>query len=299
VLPAAGEHGGDAAAVARALGLDPTSMLDLSVNLNPVAPDVTAIVAAHASAVRTYPDPAVAEAALAERIGREVLLTNGGAEAIALVAGHLGAVAIDEPEFSLWRRHARIEPGAPRACSNPNNPTGLLAADDERAAVWDEAFFPLATGAWTRGDDAIVVGSLTKVLSCPGLRVGYVAGDVGALRELQPQWSVNGLACAALPELLDLIDLPAWTRAIASLRDDLVAVLRDAGLDPRPSDAPWVLVDVPLRERLAPRGVVVRDCTSFGLPGVTRIAVPDEDGLERLEEALREVEARGEDLRHG
>lgn len=292
-------HGGDAAAVARSLGLDPTSMLDLSVNLNPVAPDVRPVVARHLDALRTYPDGANAERALAERLGRDVLLTNGGAEAIALVAQHLGAVSIEEPEFSLWRRHARIDDGAPRVRSNPNNPTGLLATDHERAAVWDEAFFPLATGTWTRGDDALVVGSLTKVLSCPGLRVGYIAGDVDALRARQPAWSVNGLVCDALPELLDVVDLPAWSRAIASLRGDLVAVLKDAGFDPRPSDAPWVLVDKPLRERLAPKGVVVRDCASFGMPGVTRIAVPDERGLARLEDALRGVEACGEDLGHG
>jgi histidinol-phosphate/aromatic aminotransferase/cobyric acid decarboxylase-like protein len=286
-----GGHGGDAAALALDLGLDPSSMLDLSVNLNPVAPAVRAVVARHLDAVQSYPDPARAAAALAERLGRDVLLTNGGAEAIALVAAHLGSVSVEEPEFSLWRRHARIETGAPRVRSNPNNPTGLLAGDDERVAVWDEAFFPLATGRWTRGDaDTIVVGSLTKVLACPGLRVGYVAADadlLDALRRTQPEWSVNGLVCSALPDLLDGVDLPAWSRTIASLRSDLVAVLKDAGFDPRPSDAPWVLVDAPLRERLAPKGVVVRDCASFGMPGVTRIAVPDEAGLHRLEEALR------------
>jgi histidinol-phosphate/aromatic aminotransferase/cobyric acid decarboxylase-like protein len=293
VLPAAGDHGGDAAAIALTLGLDLTSMLDLSVNLNPVAPDIRLILGRHLDGVGAYPDPAPATAALAEHLGVDasrVLLTNGGSEAIALVARHLGAVSITEPEFSLWRHHARIDERAPRARSNPNNPTGLLAGDDERAAIWDEAFFPLATGAWTRGDaDATVVGSLTKVLSCPGLRVGYVIGDdrhVDALRAMQPAWSVNGLVCSALPELLALVDLPAWSRSIAGLRDDLVAVLKDHDFDPRPSDAPWVLVDAPLRERLAPRGVVVRDCTSFGMAGVTRIAVPDERGLIKLQEAL-------------
>ena len=262
-------------------------MLDLSVNLNPVAPDVRPLLARHLDAVRTYPDPARAEAALSERLGRDVLLTNGGSEAIALVAAQLGTVSVREPEFSLWRRHARVEDGAPLVRSNPNNPTGLLAGDDERAAVWDEAFFPLATGGWTRGDDSLVVGSLTKVLACPGLRVGYVAGDVEQVRAAQPQWSVNGLVCSALPELLELVDLSAWSTAIASLRMQLVDVLRAVDLDPRPSDAPWVLVDAPLRERLAPHGIVVRDCASFGLSGVTRIAVPDEHGLERLAEALR------------
>lgn len=286
MLPAAGEHGGDGAAVARALGLDPACVLDLSVNLNPVAPDIRPLLARHLDAVRTYPDPSTAEAALAERLGGDVLLTNGGSEAIALVAGRLGSVSLVEPEFSVWARHARIEEGAPLVRSNPNNPTGLLAGAGDRAAVWDEAFFQLATGTWTRGDDALVVGSLTKLLACPGLRVGYVLGDVEELRALQPPWSVNGLVCHALPELLDLVDLAAWARRIGELRADLVSLLRAHGLEPRPSDAPWVLVDEPLRDRLAPRGVVVRDCTSFGLPGVTRIAVPDERGLEQLAEAL-------------
>jgi len=286
VLPA-GEHGGDAAAIARALGMDPASMLDLSLSLNPVAPEIRPLLASHLDAITAYPDPACAEAALAERLGTDVLLTNGGAEAIALVAQHLGAVSLVEPEFSLWRRHARIEPGAPLARSNPNNPLGLLAADDDRAAVWDEAFFPLATGRWTRGDDALVVGSLTKLFACPGLRVGYIAGDVDALRRTQPAWSVNGFVCSALPSMLDRVDLPGWARAVRALRADLVDVLHAAGLATRSSDAPWVLVDEPLRDRLAPKGIVVRDCASFGMPGVTRIAVPGAAGLDRLQEALR------------
>jgi len=190
------------------------------------------------------------------------------------------------PEFSLYARHLRaVVTGAPRVASNPNNPTGLLAGQDESAHVWDEAFFPLATGEWTRGDGTWVVGSLTKLLACPGLRVGYVLGDdVAQLRP--PRWSVNGLVCKALPDLLATVDLHAWATSIAALRGQLVDVLVDAGLPVRPSDAPWVLVDAPLRERLGVQGIAVRDCASFGLPDVTRIAVPDERGLERLAKAL-------------
>jgi hypothetical protein len=44
-----------------------------------------------------------------------------------------------------------------------------------------------------------------------------------------------------------------------------------------------------LREALARHAVVVRDCTSFGLPDHVRIAVPDDHGLERLERALDQV----------
>jgi histidinol-phosphate/aromatic aminotransferase/cobyric acid decarboxylase-like protein len=135
------------------------------------------------------------------------------------------------------------------------------------------------------------VGSLTKLLACPGLRIGYVLCPTDDLaRRLaarQPRWSLNGLAAAALPELLETVELPAWAAATARLRDGLAAVLRQGGYDPSPSHANWLLVDAPdLRHYLASRGILVRDCASFGLPGTVRIAVPDPAGLDRLEAAL-------------
>jgi histidinol-phosphate/aromatic aminotransferase/cobyric acid decarboxylase-like protein len=298
LAPRPGPHGGDGDRLAAALGVDRSEVLDLSASLNPVAPDPAAVVGRFLDAVTRYPDPGPATAALAGVMGVDaelLVLTNGGAEAIALVAAEYKAGWVDEPDFSLYRRHLeRLDPGAPRWRSNPHNPTGLLAAPDDQAAVWDEAFWPLATGTWTRGDAAdggIVLGSLTKLLGCPGLRVGYVLGPDAVLaqriRARQPQWSVNGLAVAALPALLDTVDLPGWAEATASLRRDLVDVLDRAGFQPRPSQANWVLVDAPqLREHLAAHSIAVRDCASFGLPGVVRIAVPDRGGLARLEAAL-------------
>jgi histidinol-phosphate/aromatic aminotransferase/cobyric acid decarboxylase-like protein len=46
-----------------------------------------------------------------------------------------------------------------------------------------------------------------------------------------------------------------------------------------------------LRDALARRAVVVRGCGSFGLPDHVRIAVPDADGLDRLDRALRAARA--------
>ena len=290
-LPAPGEHGGDAASVAAALGLDPTSVLDLSQSLNPVAPDPVPVLRRHVDAALRYPDPTRATAVLAEAMGIDpcrLLLTNGGAEAIQLVSEEIGGRVV-EPEFSLHPRQ-----GGPLWRSNPHNPSGRLAGEDEHAAVWDEAFYAIATGCWTRGDaHAIVVGSLTKLLGCPGLRIGYVltpAGEeavIARCQRRQAMWAVNGLALSALPDLLARVDLRAWSARVRTLRARLVAVLHRHGLDPQPSDANWVLVEGRgLRARLAPHGIVVRDCTSFGLPEMVRIAVPGPPGLARLDEAL-------------
>jgi histidinol-phosphate/aromatic aminotransferase/cobyric acid decarboxylase-like protein len=101
---------------------------------------------------------------------------------------------------------------------------------------------------------------------------------------------VNGLVCSALPELLATVDLPAWAAGTARLRAGLEALLARHGLVTQPSDANWLLVRKPgLRAELAPHGVLVRDCAGFGMPGVVRIAVPDEAGLARLDDALGEV----------
>ena len=347
-LPSPGAHGGDGARVGAALGIDVADVLDLSASLNPAAPDPGPILARHLDALGRYPDPARATAALAERLGVDaecLLLTNGGAEAIALVGTILGGT-VDEPDFSLYPRtgpprsehgierrgtppvseplagadptvpstppgaggpslaqHRRTPTGLfdapPRWRSNPHSPSGLLADTADTAGVWDEAFWPMATGTWTRGDhrnDSVVVGSLTKLLACPGLRVGYLLAPesdegerlLAAARTAQPGWSVGGLVCEGLPDLLDTVDLPAWSHEIGCLRLELVDLLGAFGHQAEAADAPWVLVPDAgdLRDRLAPHGIVVRDCTSFGLPGTVRIAVPSDQDRPRLGAAL-------------
>ena len=170
-------------------------------------------------------------------------------------------------------------------------------------AVSEEAFFPMATGRWTSGihtDGSVVIGSLTKLLGCPGLRLGYVlSADVDLHRRLgeaQPGWSVSGLASATLPDLLHTVELPMIKTRIDELRRDLVAMVTDHLHAPTQqvtaAAAPWVLVHgVPnLRDALIEHGIVVRDCATFGLPGTVRVAVPDETGMARLAVALDRID---------
>ncbi len=281
-------------------------MIDLSASMNPFAPDVAALLCRlltrSGAALSHYPDPSEATLALADAIGvddNRLVLTNGGAEAIALVAAHVGAGNVVEPEFALYRRHLdAIDPNAPRWRSNPSNPLGRLAEPGDSAGVWDEAFYPIATGNWTRGDNAAWrLGSLTKLWNCPGLRVGYVIAPnvetARAIRHRQPQWAVNGLAIAALPELLALTDLTVWTTQIRALRRHFTASLEALGFVVRGTDVNWLLIDqLDLRTQLARRGVLVRDCASFGMPGVHRVALPKPENLDQVLDAFATISPR-------
>lgn len=301
-LPPPGAHGGNVARIAAALGRPVDELLDLSASLNPLAPDTLPVLHRALDEARRYPDDATATAALAEAMEvdrRRLVLTNGGAEAIALVAQDRPVGWADELEFSLYRRHLRtLDPAGPRWRSDPHNPTGALADDHDVADVRDEAFYLLATGRWTRGDEGVtVLGSLTKAWAIPGVRIGYVlaADDEEAerVRALRPRWSVNALACAALPELLDLADPLRWQVGIAGLRAELVWLLSEHDLHADPSDACYVWVPRArgLRDALLAHGVVVRSGASFGHPDAVRIAVPGPDGLDRLATALERTSA--------
>ncbi len=262
-------------------------ILDLSQTLNPFAPDVGPLVAEHLESLHTYPDPreATRRLACAMRVDPErLLITNGGSEAISLVRSVIGGRVRSEPEFAL---HPRAASG-PTWRSDPQSPTGHLADDDEHNDVWDEAFYAMATGRWTAARPGITVGSLTKLFACPGLRLGYViSDDVDRFASRQPKWSVSSLALAVLPDLLERADLPGWCRSIADARTATVELFRDRGFVASAADAPWVLVEAPgRREQLAAHGIVVRDCSSFGMPGTIRVAVTDGAGRRRLADAL-------------
>ena len=303
-LDAPGPHGGDGNRIATQLGLDASDIIDLSASMNPFAPDVRQLLrdllhTDGGNIVGTYPDATAATNALALAMGVDpdvLVLTNGGAEAIALLAGVLQSGNVIQPEFSLYERHlTRIDTAAPRWRSNPSNPLGTLAAPTDDAYVWDEAFYPIATGAWSRGDtNSWRLGSLTKLWNCPGLRLGYAiaptATDATALRSRQPQWAVNGLALALVVPLLEQTDLQAWSTAIAGLRASFSEALAKLGYSVRSSTANWVLVDAAnLRSRLAPKGIVVRDCASFGMTDVARVAIPRPDQFDRVLQGFTDV----------
>ena len=114
---------------------------------------------------------------------------------------------------------------------------------------------------------------------------------VEALGRAQPPWSVNALAQAAgLAALGDDEHLAAGRRLAAEAKAYLVDGLGRLGLPCLPSRTNFWLVEIGdaagLRRRLLPRGILVRDCASFGLPRHIRLAARPLSECERLLEAL-------------
>ncbi|NNN22237.1 MAG: aminotransferase class I/II-fold pyridoxal phosphate-dependent enzyme [Acidimicrobiales bacterium] len=296
-------HGDKSYELAKQKGIDPDSILDLSASLNPLAPDITSMARNYLSSLRRYPDSRVAQSQLAEAIGVTpecLILTNGGSEAISLVASLKPEGQVIEPEFSLYRHHLKtVGASFPIWRSNPSNPLGKLLDNSEKADVYDEAFYQLATGTWSRGafeKDAFTLGSLTKLFACPGLRMGYIIAPdenlANTLRNIQSKWSVGSLALSLIPDLIELAskEMKIWARGIEELRDDLVALFCSFGFIPYDSDANYIVVPG-VRHLIGPlsdKGIFVRDAKSFGLDAI-RVAVANKESQKRLETALFEI----------
>ncbi|QSZ66463.1 histidinol-phosphate aminotransferase family protein [Methanofollis aquaemaris] len=257
------------------------------------------------------------------RAPEEVTLGNGSVEVIrTFCAATLGPgmrAAIIPPTFGEYEMAARLAGGAvttdPRGAAvrflcNPNNPDGTLTGRDEVLALLDnlpegqrlfidEAFIELADPAESVSDvrhrALFVSRSITKSFAVPGLRFGFGLGDPDLIAELEARrlpWTVNAWAEAfALRALRHADDLAESRRLIRGERAWLTRELRALGLAPYPSSANYLLVPVPcpasdLAATLMKQGVLVRDCTSFGLPHAIRVAVRRLDENRRLVEAI-------------
>jgi len=254
----------------------------------------------------------------------EICVGNGSIEIIrafcSVTLSKFRQYHLESPTFGEYDLSARLtgarctqDPAAAdvRFICNPNNPTGVLR---EKSAILsclkegknhggllfcDEAFIGLAdpeqSVAGIRDPNLFVLHSLTKTFSVPGLRIGFGFGDPALVEKIETArcpWSVNAYAEAfALQALLHLDDLAQSRTAIAREREHLIAGLGNLGLTCHPSVVNYLLVECgrlapDLCEALARKKILVRDCTSFGLPTSIRIAVRTRDENSQLLEAL-------------
>jgi histidinol-phosphate aminotransferase len=114
---------------------------------------------------------------------------------------------------------------------------------------------------------------------------------------VEEQYNVNCAALAAGRASLRATEAAAERRReVSDARDLLSRGLRDAGLEPFPSETNFVLArldgdDTELAEGLASRGILIRPGTDFALPGYVRITVGPVPLMERVVSEVRDVYA--------
>jgi histidinol-phosphate aminotransferase len=224
------------------------------------------------------------------------------------------ARAHDDFRLNIETVAAHIVERRPRLAfiCNPNNPTGayvsrreiaqLLDASGETLWVLDEAFVSFVENAWSSlelldRENLIIAHSMTKDYAIPGLRLGYALAPrevIAALAKVRAPWSVNAFAQSAGLALLNDDDFLRDTLAkIRAASNELREAITQLGWRVIPSATHFFLVDVgdarAFRATLAARGIIVRDCTSFGLPEYVRIATRTPEENARLLQALREI----------
>lgn len=258
------------------------------------------------------------------RAPEEIAVGNGSMEIIrvfcqAALSGGDG-YHVNPPTFGEYELSARLAGALPveeparalvRFICNPNNPTGALLPGDELRGILrevrarsgilflDEAFIELSDPGQSLVHDKdpalFLIRSLTKAFAVPGLRFGYGFGDPDLIERMEvqrPPWSVNTFAEEfAILAFRNYHLLGESRRRIGVERGWLEGKLRDLGLAFLPSAANFILLSLEeqassLAARLLAKGILVRDCASFGIPDSIRIAVRRRDENKQLIEAL-------------
>ena len=195
---------------------------------------------------------------------------------------------------------------------NPNNPTGqylskeevehLLKLGPQSLFILDEAYVSFVRNKWNSLDlipkaNLLILRSLTKDFALAGLRLGYLIGEenlIELLSRIRPPWSVNVAAqVAGLLALKNEDWLKDCREKLLQAKGYLQLELERLGFRVLPSETHFFLVKVGQARRfkdlLLKRGILIRDCTSFGLPAYIRLAARGLPDCQRLISEIKEV----------
>lgn len=285
------------------------------------------------------PQPYTLEARIAGVLGihpDQVCVTNGATEAIYLIAQSYagGRSAVLQPTFSeyadacrihghrvtslfQWPEHDRLPEDLRMLwLCNPNNPTGQVVdksrlirlAENNPHVLFiidqsyeDFTLKPLfAAREAAEMPNVLLLHSLTKRYSMPGLRLGYVTGNASLLHHLRTHrmpWSVNGVALLAGLFLLEHPEaMPFHLAECLEETARLQTLLRrTGGMDVWNTDTHFMLVHLrmgkaaALKDYLAlEHGLLIRDASNFeGLDATYfRVSTQRPEDNERLVNAI-------------
>jgi histidinol-phosphate aminotransferase len=194
--------------------------------------------------------------------------------------------------------------------TSPHNPTGSemrgdaverLAdgTDEETLVLVDEAYVefsddPGKVDLVRERDDVAVLRTFSKVYGLAGLRLGYILTPGtwdDAYARVNTPFAVNKPALRAGLAALD--DDEHVERTVETARWSRSYIHEHLDAPTWPSGGNFVLADVgdgsAVFEAAKERGVIVRDTTSFGLPGCVRVTAGTREGTRRAVEVLNGV----------
>ncbi|ELY49958.1 histidinol-phosphate transaminase [Natronorubrum bangense] len=200
--------------------------------------------------------------------------------------------------------------------TSPHNPSGSTMAlaeieriaaetDAETLVVVDEAYGEFADGesalsliegrnGFESRDDVAVLRTFSKAYGLAGVRLGYaVVPDewADAYARVNTPFAASELACRAGLAAID--DEEHVERTVETTLESRQYMRETIDAHVWESEGNFVLVDVgdatAVAEAMQERGVIIRDCSSFGLPGCIRITCGTDDETDRAVETLNAV----------
>jgi histidinol-phosphate aminotransferase len=201
--------------------------------------------------------------------------------------------------------------------TSPHNPTGatmdrgeleelLTGVDDQTLIVLDEAYgefaeAPSGAALLEQYENLAVLRTFSKAYGLAGLRIGYALVPEAwsdAYTRVSTPFAASDVALRAALAALDdeehvwkSVESAGWAR-------DHIREALDAPTFP--SEANFVLCEVgdgsAVAEAAQKRGVIVRDCTSFGLPECIRVSCGTEEQTRRAVQTLNAVLAEDESV---
>ena len=154
---------------------------------------------------------------------------------------------------------------------------GIIVSVDENYIEFTEKAQDYTLAGQMRDyDNLFVIRSVTKFYGMPGIRFGYgiaTEGLIDTLQTVRQPWSINSLAGFATSAAFKDKEFIENTKlTIAKQRTQFAQMLSQIGdLHVFPSETNFLLVKIlnrkttstALREKMAERGILIRDCSTF------------------------------------
>jgi len=210
---------------------------------------------------------------------------------------------------------------------NPNNPTGVLVEKEfittlarrhpDVCFVVDESYLPFVERAGdislipdTSYDNLLVLSSMSKIFTIPGLRTGFLSGAkhlVDRIMQYYQPWSVNALAQVVITDIFDhpeqIAPFYEKTRAcIAAEKQHFLDAVSDLkGLVPVSGHTCFILANLlchtaaDVCRQVGTDRILIRDCSNFKGLGhrYVRFSLKDRKTNMALAGSIQKALARG------